>query len=125
MQSACRAVWREPVSVRLHDDTVYTSPPPASGALLAFVLNIMDGFNLTRDSVTGLANMTTTVHRMVEAFKYSFARRAELGDPDFVNITEVGVFSIRLKAVKAPLYSIEERVLLEQNCILNSFSFCF
>lgn len=45
---------------------------------------------MTRDSAKGLANMTTTVHRMVEAFKYSFALRSELGDPDFVNITEVG-----------------------------------
>lgn len=52
---------------------------------------------MTRDSANGLANMTTTVHRMVEAFKYSFALRSELGDPDFVNITEVGSLSLTTK----------------------------
>jgi gamma-glutamyltranspeptidase len=84
-----RPVWKEPITVRLHGDTLYTSPPPGAGALLAFILNILDGYNMTEDSMRTLSNMTTTVHRMVEAFKYAYARRTELGDPDFVDIKDV------------------------------------
>ncbi|XP_075221568.1 glutathione hydrolase 1 proenzyme-like [Lycorma delicatula] len=38
-------------------------------------------------SVSNINSTILTTHRMVEAFKYAFARRTELGDPDFVNIT--------------------------------------
>lgn len=84
-----KPVWRDPITVRLHGDTLYTSPPPGSGALLAFILNILDGFNMTSESMSTLHNMTTTVHRMVEAFKYAYARRTELGDPDFIDIKDL------------------------------------
>ncbi|XP_046680502.1 scoloptoxin SSD14-like isoform X2 [Homalodisca vitripennis] len=83
-----RPLWRDPITVRLHGNTLYTSPPPGSGAFLAFILNILDGFNMTQHSMDTLANMTVTTHRMVEAFKYAYARRTEIGDPDFVNITQ-------------------------------------
>ncbi|XP_054274778.1 glutathione hydrolase 1 proenzyme-like [Macrosteles quadrilineatus] len=78
--------WTDPITVKLQDDTVYTSPPPGAGVLLTFILKILEGYNLTPDSVSTLDKMTTTVHRMVEAFKYAYAKRTELGDPLFVDI---------------------------------------
>ncbi|XP_075218248.1 scoloptoxin SSD14-like [Lycorma delicatula] len=80
--------WREPTRTTLHgEQTVYASPPPGSGVLLAFFKNIIDGYKMDASSVSNINSTILTTHRMVEAFKYAFARRTELGDPDFVNIT--------------------------------------
>ena len=72
------ARWEEPVSVHLDSlaATLYSVPPPGSGAVLAFVLNILDNFNIQPGDDTNLL-----YHRMVEAFKWAFAKRTELGDP--------------------------------------------
>ena len=70
--------WEEPVSVRLETlkATLYSVPPPGSGAVLALILNILDTCNIQPEDDTPLL-----YHRMVEAFKWAFARRTELGDP--------------------------------------------
>lgn len=80
--------WRDPVSVDLNGgDHLYSIPPPGSGILLAFVLNILDGYNFTRDSINNINKTVLTYHRIIEAFKFAYAKRTELGDTDFVNIT--------------------------------------
>ncbi|XP_049838257.1 scoloptoxin SSD14-like isoform X2 [Schistocerca gregaria] len=85
-----RAVWESPVTAELHGKhTLYSVPPPGSGILLAFILNILNGYNFTASSVSDLNQTITTYHRTVEAFKYAYARRTELGDPHFLNISQV------------------------------------
>ncbi|KAK5641806.1 hypothetical protein RI129_010353 [Pyrocoelia pectoralis] len=80
--------WRDPVSVDLNGgDHLYSVPPPGSGILLAFILNILDGYNFTRDSISNINKTVLTYQRIIEAFKFAYARRTELGDTDFVNIT--------------------------------------
>ncbi|XP_075210653.1 glutathione hydrolase 1 proenzyme-like [Lycorma delicatula] len=81
--------WRELTRTTLHgEQTVYAAPPPGSGVLLAFFKkNIIDGYKMDAFSVSNINSTILTTHRMVEAFKYAFVRRTELGDPDFVNIT--------------------------------------
>lgn len=80
--------WRDPVSVDLNaGGHLYSIPPPGSGLLLAFILNILDGYNFTRDSLADANKTVLTYHRIIEAFKFAYARRTELGDIDFVNIT--------------------------------------
>nr|CAD7446155.1 unnamed protein product [Timema bartmani] len=81
--------WQEPVSVTMRDgNRLFSVPPPGSGAVIAFILNILEGYNLTAESVSTIDDTVLTFHRTTEAFKYGYARRTELGDPNFVNVTE-------------------------------------
>lgn len=82
--------WMEPISFNFQNgDTVYTSPPPGSGAILSFILNILDGYKFDKNSIEDLNKTILTYHRIVEAYKYSYAKRTELGDTNFVNISEL------------------------------------
>ncbi|XP_065055052.1 glutathione hydrolase 1 proenzyme-like isoform X2 [Rhopilema esculentum] len=69
---------------------MHTMPAPGSGAVLAMVINIMHGFNISAKDLEDTAKAVQVYHKIVESFKWSYARRALLGDPDFVpaeNIT--------------------------------------
>ena len=69
--------WEEPVSVHLEslNATLYSVPPPASGAVLAFILNILDNYNIKPQD-----DPTILYQRIVEAFKWAYAKRSKLGD---------------------------------------------
>lgn len=80
------------MSTTLHGgETVFSSPPPGSGALLALVLNVLDQYRLSASAVDSINHTVTTYHRITEAFKFAFARRGDLGDTDFVSVTEVNL----------------------------------
>ncbi|KAF2884624.1 hypothetical protein ILUMI_21545 [Ignelater luminosus] len=84
------ARWEDSISTEFRSgDHLYTMPPPASGVLLGFMLNILDGYNFTKDSIDGADNTILTYHRIIEAFKYAYAKRTELGDSKYVNITQL------------------------------------
>lgn len=70
----------EPLKVRLKSKyDLYTAPIPGSGAILAFILNMLDGF-LKENEPESVVNY----QRIIESFKYGFAKRTELGDTNFV-----------------------------------------
>ncbi|XP_064618473.1 glutathione hydrolase 1 proenzyme-like [Lineus longissimus] len=80
--------WRTPVESSLNKKyRVYSLPPPSSGAILMYILNVLGGYNFTQ------ADMKTkpvkTYQRIIETFKFAYARRAELGDQDFVDVKEL------------------------------------
>lgn len=84
------AKFREPISAVLRGSkTLYTVPPPGSGAILTMIMNILDGYNLDKDNIADLDSTVLTYHRMIESFKHAFALRAELADEDKVNVTTV------------------------------------
>ncbi|KAK7794832.1 hypothetical protein R5R35_002136 [Gryllus longicercus] len=102
--------WKEPVSVTLKTgETVYSVPPPGSGALLTFMLGVLDGFNFTKSSISSVNETILTYHRIVESFKFAFAQRTGLGDPDFVNTTQL------VLQLTSPEYATHIRNLIDDN----------
>ena len=75
--AAYSARWEEPVVLPLApllNLTLYSVPPPGSGAVLAAILNIIQhSDHFGEDALF--------YHRLVEAFKFAYAARSRLGDP--------------------------------------------
>lgn len=59
--------------------TLFTTPAPSSGPLLAFILNIISGYDFMDYSALSF-------HRIIESFKYAYAKRSDIGDPEFLDI---------------------------------------
>ncbi|CAA2993235.1 gamma-glutamyltranspeptidase 1-like isoform X1 [Olea europaea subsp. europaea] len=76
---------RNPISVDFMGVRVLgMSPPSSGGAAMSLILNILAQYE-------GLLNLSDSlmIHREIEALKHAFAMRMNLGDPDFVNTTDV------------------------------------
>ncbi|KAK2915690.1 hypothetical protein Q8A67_000064 [Cirrhinus molitorella] len=69
--------------------TFYVPDAPFGGPVLALMLNILEGYNLSSSSVSTTENKTLTYHRMTEAFRLANEKKSELGDPRYENIAEI------------------------------------
>ncbi len=89
--AAYRAVIRAPVKGSYRGYDIASMPPPSSGGVhLVQILNILEGFDLTKLG----AGSAASLHLMAEAMKPAYADRATfLGDPDRVKVPEKGLTS--------------------------------
>ncbi|XP_051217644.1 glutathione hydrolase 1 isoform X1 [Lolium perenne] len=75
---------RRPLTESVMGITVLSMPPPsAGGAGLMLVLNI-----LAQYGIFGISG-SLGIHRLIESFKHYMAVKMNLGDPDFVDVSEV------------------------------------
>ncbi|KAG0719917.1 Glutathione hydrolase 1 proenzyme [Chionoecetes opilio] len=81
--------WREAMNVSLQNGNMrmFSILPPGSGLILGFILNILDEYGMTTESMNE-GQKILTHHRITEAMKWAYAKRTELGDSNYVNITE-------------------------------------
>ena len=65
--------------------TLYSVRPPGSGALIGFMLNVMSGYRDIYGSATRKSEDDSALfyHRLIETFKYAYAKRMEFGDELF------------------------------------------
>ena len=59
---------------------------------MGLLLSLYTGYQFDSNSFSSTDVKTLTFHKMIEAFKFAYAKRAYLGDEDFVNVNEVGVY---------------------------------
>jgi gamma-glutamyltranspeptidase/glutathione hydrolase/leukotriene-C4 hydrolase len=81
--------WYDSVPVEINNYTLFLTPPPSSGFLIGFIMNILKGYHFGPEDLANVPGTILTYHRMIEAFKYAYAKRTLISDPAFKNMTEV------------------------------------
>ena len=83
--------WEDPVSIDLGNGLqMHSTKPPGSGAILGFILNILQNYNFSpgKNLLQDRDQQALLYHRVVEAFKWAYGQRSNLGDPGDSDITE-------------------------------------
>ena len=86
-----RPEWNDdPLHIHLENikSTLYTIDTPGSGSILAFIMNVLDGYNFDNSSVSSEEELLTH-QRITETYKYAYAERTYLGDHNFVDVEDV------------------------------------
>ncbi|KAM8962106.1 glutathione hydrolase 5 proenzyme [Pelodytes ibericus] len=68
------------LNLSLGNYTLYSAPPPAGGALLSFILNILQGYHFSANSMKSENARIDTYHKIAEALKFANGQKARLVD---------------------------------------------
>ena len=74
-------VSKPPASIEYKGFRLYGCGAPASGAVALSVMKVLEGYKEYGQSHT----MNLSTHRLDEAIRFGYGKRASLGDPDFVD----------------------------------------
>lgn len=73
--------WEVPTTSKILDEqTINAFPLPACGDIVTFVFNILGGFHFEEKSPEFHREDKLIYHRLIEAFKFAFAKRSKIGD---------------------------------------------
>uniref|UniRef100_A0A1B0FNN7 Gamma-glutamyltransferase n=1 Tax=Glossina morsitans morsitans TaxID=37546 RepID=A0A1B0FNN7_GLOMM len=109
-----RADMVSSITMQLGNDILYAVPPISSGTIVANILSILEGFNFTRNDLRDEQHEAYTIHRMVEAMKFSFAKRWELGDVRFNDVREL------VSRLTNPETGMQMRALISNSSVLKN-----
>ncbi|XP_072271679.1 glutathione hydrolase 5 proenzyme isoform X2 [Pyxicephalus adspersus] len=70
----------KPLNFSLGSNTLYSPPPPAGGAILSFILNILEGYNFSANSMQNVAEQIHYYHYVAEALKFANGQKRQLAD---------------------------------------------
>ncbi|KAM5192452.1 glutathione hydrolase 5 proenzyme [Mantella aurantiaca] len=69
-----------PLNFSLGSHTLYSPPPPSGGALLSFLLNILEGYHFSASSVQSETEQIQTYHYIAEALKFANGQKSQLAE---------------------------------------------
>lgn len=87
-----RVQWSDSKRIQIGEHVVHVTPPPSSGFLVALMLNTLHGFDWRRRNTELDEHMgedARSFHWMAETFKWAFAHRMRMGDPQFEDMADV------------------------------------
>ncbi|CAL8115602.1 unnamed protein product [Orchesella dallaii] len=88
--SSYSPTWDTPISYSVTSNlTMYSSPFPSSGPVVALALGILDGFGQKRHEEMTVADIGVDTHRLAEVLKYATSYRSLVADPNFANTTGI------------------------------------
>ncbi|XP_065365732.1 glutathione hydrolase 1 proenzyme isoform X2 [Calliphora vicina] len=102
------------VTMQLGDDILHAIPPISSGTIVANVLSILEGFNFTQADLLDTEHRATAIHRIVEALKFGYAKRWELGDVRYNDVRDL------VSRLTNPETGIQLRKLINDSTVLNN-----
>ncbi|ROW10671.1 hypothetical protein VPNG_05092 [Cytospora leucostoma] len=74
---------KQPISIDFRGFKLYSTGAPSSGSIMLSMLKTMEQY-----PQSDLADTNLTTHRFIEAMRFAYGARLELGDPDYVPDTE-------------------------------------
>lgn len=99
---------KPPVSIDFRGFKLYSTRAPSSGAIMLNILKTMEQY-----PVSDLADTNLTTHRFLEAMRFAYGARLELGDPDFLeDIEEFEEALISARTANATRHKINDGATL-------------